>query len=617
MFCNLCGANIPDGSPRCSKCKNFFPRNLGAYSYKVILASFSGYTAKKETAKFLAARTPGVTLADIIKKLDSLPLVIAKGIDEQKARELERALTRIGARVRFVPLIESEQDKARLIDELKRPLKRSYTEGKPLPIPRSVERLETETKKRVIGFKFILVAIAIIAAVILFVILPRYYSNFYEQQRNNPPATDRPTSEAPIPEPGGGGQIPPADLTVGEIPAIVFPESISPAQDPVAAEGLSFFQRGLYAEALGKFLEASSRNPGDDRLEKNVALCYLAIGWEALNRDDFEEAEKNLSTSLTYSELYQAYLGLGYIASRRNDLPQAEDYYLRALEINPEAHEIGLNLGIVYYYQEKLDEALESLTEYARTNPDDKTAQYYIDKIKRESPVESGLDTRETGHFVVKYSGSNKNLVGDSLLPILEDAYAMVGERLGYYPDRKITVILYTDQEFKAATNSPGWAGAIFDGKIRIPVKGVSDSTDLLKKMVIHEYTHAVVFELAGQQCPAWLNEGIAQEMEKGPVNEADSIVMEYVILRGPKVPLGMLTESFTTMSPESAYTAYMMSLSAVDFLITKYGMSSVKTLLAGIGQGKSVDEAIQAALMMTLDDFVERWVVYLKNKSR
>ncbi len=101
MFCNLCGANIPDGSPRCSKCKNFFPKNLGAYTYKVILVSFSDYTAKKETAKFLAARTPDATLGEVVKRLDSLPLVIAKRVDEKKARELEEALTRLGARTRF------------------------------------------------------------------------------------------------------------------------------------------------------------------------------------------------------------------------------------------------------------------------------------------------------------------------------------------------------------------------------------------------------------------------------------------------------------------------------------------------------------------------------------
>ena len=68
-------------------------------------------------------------------------------------------------------------------------------------------------------------------------------------------------------------------------------------------------------------------------------------------------------------------------------------------------------------------------------------------------------------------------------------------------------------------------------------------------------------------------------------------------------------------MSSENAYAAYMMSLSAVDFLRIKYGMSSIKAILAGIKEGKTVDQAIQASLLISLDDFVDRWVVYLQNK--
>jgi tetratricopeptide (TPR) repeat protein len=621
MFCNLCGANIPDGSPRCSKCKNFFPKNLGAYSYKVVIESFSSYTAKKETAKFLASRTPGVALSEIVKRLDSLPLVIARQIDENKARELDATLTRIGARTRFVPVIENEGQKAELIAELKRPLKRSYAEGKPLAIPRSVERLETETTKRTVSLRFIFVVVTILVCLVLFIILPQYYRNFYEKQKNSlHPGMDQPTAESPLGAPGenkGEGDGLPSDITAREVPPIVMPEIVSPPQDPTAAEGLSFFQRQLYDQALDKFLDARKKDPADRYLNRNVALCYLALGWQALSKNDLDGARKNLNDCLTYSEEYQAYEGLGYIAGKNNDLPLAEKYYLKALEINPKADEVMLNLGIVYYYQEKLDLALSRLTEYARNNPTDETAQYYIEKIKRENPVESTLNTRETGHFVVKYAGSNNDLVGDFLLPILEDAYATVGERLGYYPDHKITVILYTDQEFRAATDSPGWAGAIFDGKIRIPIKGASDSTDLLEKMVIHEYTHAAVFDLAGQECPAWLNEGLAQSIEGAPVDEADAVVITYMKLKGANIPLADLTDSFTNMSPESAYAAYMMSLSATDFLIKKYGMSSIKAILAGIKGGQTIDGAMQAVLLISLDDFVDRWAVYLQNKPR
>ncbi len=98
---------------------------------------------------------------------------------------------------------------------------------------------------------------------------------------------DQPTPGSPFPAPGdedGQGNIPPADMPLRETPAIVIDESALPSQDPTAAEALSLFQRGFYAEALDKYLEARKKDPTDDRLRKNVALCYLAIGWEALNK---------------------------------------------------------------------------------------------------------------------------------------------------------------------------------------------------------------------------------------------------------------------------------------------------------------------------------------------
>jgi tetratricopeptide (TPR) repeat protein len=615
MFCYLCGANIPDGSPRCSKCKNYFPKNLGDYPYQVVLTAFADYRAKKETAKYLAAHTPNTPLTAIVKRLEGLPLVIAKKVNSAKAKELEVAFMRLGARVRFVPVIENETEKGRLIAELKRPIKRSYAEGKRLAIPKSVERLETETKTAVVSPKFVLVVVSVVLFAVIFIILPHYYQRFYEEHKGL--STEAPTPASPLPgppEPGGEDSVP-ADVTNREAPVVIIPEITTKPRDPTIEEGISLYQRGKYGEALEKFLSALKKNPVDETLKRNVALSYLALGWDELNKDNLPDAEKYLLESLNYGEQYQAYEGLGFIAEKKKDLASAEKNYAKALELNPEADDVMLSLGIVYYYQERLDDSLALLSKFSERNPSNETARYYIEKIERENPVESGLMKRETGHFVVKYSGSTQTLVGDILLPILEEAYSSVGSRLNYYPNHKVTVILYTDEEFTAATDSPGWAGAIYDGKIRIPTKGVSGSSNDLKKMVFHEYTHALVFDLAGERCPTWLNEGLAQYMEDAPVDPADKLVIDYMKQNGKDLPLKGLSEGFTGMPADAAYTAYMMSLSATSFLIKKYGESSVKAILAAIKAGKSIDQAIQDTLLISFDDFVDRWEVYLQNK--
>ena len=59
-----------------------------------------------------------------------------------------------------------------------------------------------------------------------------------------------------------------------------------------------------------------------------------------------------------------------------------------------------------------------------------------------------------------------------------------------------------------------GGIRAMYDGKIRLP--SVDDNTDLttFQSLMVHEYTHALVYYLAGPKCPIWLNEGLAQIQE-------------------------------------------------------------------------------------------------------
>ena len=100
------------------------------------------------------------------------------------------------------------------------------------------------------------------------------------------------------------------------------------------------------------------------------------------------------------------------------------------------------------------------------------------------------------------------------LLATLDDGYRDLASQLGYEPSEKIIVILYTQKEFVDITEAPSWAGAINDGKLRIPIRGVSVMNTELARVLKHELTHSFLSSLAGGRCPTWLNEGMAQMME-------------------------------------------------------------------------------------------------------
>ena len=60
------------------------------------------------------------------------------------------------------------------------------------------------------------------------------------------------------------------------------------------------------------------------------------------------------------------------------------------------------------------------------------------------------------------------------LLATMETEFQDVASQLGYEPAENIIVILYTQKEFVDITQAPSWAGAMNDGKLRIPIRGVN-----------------------------------------------------------------------------------------------------------------------------------------------
>src|SRR5205814_97190 len=63
-------------------------------------------------------------------------------------------------------------------------------------------------------------------------------------------------------------------------------------------------------------------------------------------------------------------------------------------------------------------------------------------------------------------------------------------------------------------TEAPSWAGALNDGKLRIPIGGVDAMNPELGRVLEHELTHSFIRSMARGRCPTWLNEGLAQLME-------------------------------------------------------------------------------------------------------
>ncbi|MBI5492960.1 MAG: hypothetical protein HY893_08515 [Deltaproteobacteria bacterium] len=228
-----------------------------------------------------------------------------------------------------------------------------------------------------------------------------------------------------------------------------------------------------------------------------------------------------------------------------------------------------------------------------------------------ERELEGRMGSSSRDHFTVKYEGGENILTGYLIGMLLEEAYMKVGADLGFYPTDRIEALLYTADTFRDVTRSPSWAGAIYDGRIKLPAGGIHEKTEELEKVIFHEYTHAVVHRLSGGRAPVWLNEGMAQYEEGRSSSEYSELLRK--IAEGNRVDLRVFERSFMGLNAAGASLAYLISLSATEYIIKEYGSTSLRRILEGLNGGMNMDAAVSSVLYISYSDLESGWLRSIK----
>ncbi len=240
---------------------------------------------------------------------------------------------------------------------------------------------------------------------------------------------------------------------------------------------------------------------------------------------------------------------------------------------------------------------LKSVLEHEPTN---ETARRLLDKVEREWRAEAGFRREITPRFVVKYRETLDAGVRRELVAQLEAAAARVGRTLAYVPQQRTTVVLYEYREFRDVTRVHAWASGLFDGKIRLPVGRVSPPAPELERLVVHEYAHAVIHELARGRAPRWLHEGLAQVLEGAT---SDPIL---------RAPAGLTLTGVEALAGDSdplrARAGYDIALWIVRDLLDRGGIEPLRELLARLGAGETMAEAMPRVYGLRLTELESQW---------
>ncbi len=328
-------------------------------------------------------------------------------------------------------------------------------------------------------------------------------------------------------------------------------------------------QKGKSLQAVGLLKQALRLAPGDSGIRANLATVYGNEMVLNYRRGDFQKV-----------------LDLG-AAARQDSLVSAVIYYLNAQ---------------AFCLNNQNDSAIYLLETANRALPNNADIVQRLAQLTRESQTEQDFEQDRSGYFEIRFEGAENREVSGQVLMLLEEIRDRVGSELGHRIRGNTSVILYSDQQFRDITHLASWAGAAFDGRIRIPVANYQNDRQLLKNVLTHEFTHAAIYDMTGGRCPAWLNEGLAMLLEG--LKPKEQIY----------VPLKELQKPFTGLESDQALLAYKASLSASYFLTSQYDWAFVRLLFLKMQQRRDFPPAFKEAYGITIDDFEQRWKESINN---
>lgn len=416
---------------------------------------------------------------------------------------------------------------------------------------------------------------------------------------------DRIEESSEADDPGQSGSSP-RGRTAREIALLAPPE----AEAAASADSPAIKASGVDEAYLRHLDDEFERNPTPEsrnRLKRDyqqAAIFLTRSGDPEAGIAKYRHALRLVPDDLTLT------LGLGYLLITQSHYLEGLDLLLPASDRHAKSADVHMLLGSVFYGQENLDQAIAEWQK-ALAIADNPRLREAIDKAKKEQSVAGAYQELRSEHFLLRYEGSVPELFSGDVLKTLDAVFLDLERDLDFYPSEPIVVLLYPNQAFRDITRSPSWVGAVNDGKVRVPVSGLTTVTPEVARVLKHELTHSFVRLITLGRCPTWFNEGLAQ-LEEGGTTATYGVQLARSFASLP--PYSALEGSFMGLPANQAPLAYAKSLAALEYLRDTQDQGEIRRLLKALPGSSSFNDLLQdelrssyAALEQDVGSYVEK----------
>lgn len=165
----------------------------------------------------------------------------------------------------------------------------------------------------------------------------------------------------------------------------------------LVGEGARLLAARRPGEAIPKLEEALSLDPANVSAAINLGGAYILQGKHRRAIPALEAASRlEPDNAMVWSNLAAAYLGKLPLSTPEQQ-ERAIAAYERALAIDPQAPNVHYNLGLIYLERNDPERAAICFHAALRTDPNDRDAQYWLDRIKERQETPAASEDRDNG----------------------------------------------------------------------------------------------------------------------------------------------------------------------------------------------------------------------------
>lgn len=193
-----------------------------------------------------------------------------------------------------------------------------------------------------------------------------------------------------------------------------------------------------------------------------------------------------------------------------------------------------------------------------------------------------------------------------------EDGIKKAADFFGVDESKPIDFFVYPSEAiFQKGLSQAGTIGGVTLSSFRTCFAAVTPGDSVFGRSVIpHELAHVAFADASNSPYhnpPRWLNEGLAAYLADG-FDAGDRQLVTQAVKKGTVRSLLAYTDYFP-LDASRVYLAYAESVSAIDFMIRKYGQPAVAKLVRAYLKGVTDDEAFKSGIGIDVATFDAAWL--------